>query len=130
MKRHAEIGTTQLRPTSLEGYPWVNGPPEKPCRRIVKLLTIIAWVLNLFALRSNNSFETATFRRGKTISGIPGSSRLCNLNRKPCANIALRISNSGLVFLARIPAIILLRFAAVTMSVIRLNLLRVIGFQF
>ncbi len=60
--------------------------------------------------------KTAILRPGKTISGTPGKSVLCNLNRNPAANRALRTSISGLVFFTRMPAIMRLRVLRSTMS--------------
>ncbi len=61
--------------------------------------------------------KTAIFRPGKTMSGAPGKSALCNLNRNPAAKRALRTSISGLVFFTRIPAIMRLRVLRSTMSI-------------
>lgn len=49
--------------------------------------------------------KIASFRPGKTMSGAPGKSVLCNLNRNPAANRALRTNISGLVSFTRIRAI-------------------------
>lgn len=55
---------------------------------------------------------------GRTISGFPGNRLSFTRNRKPRRCKAFRIISSGLVFLPRIPDIILLRTSGLTMSAI------------
>ena len=57
---------------------------------------------------------------GRKRSGLPGSLFSCNRYRYPLANRPLLITNSGFVFLLRMPAIIRLRVRRSTMSAIRL----------
>jgi hypothetical protein len=61
--------------------------------------------------------KTAARYFGKTISGLPGMSRTCSLNRKPIACSRFRKAFSGRVFAPRMPAIIRERVSLSTTSI-------------